>query len=128
MTECINWQGANNGKGYGITWFNKKKEYAHRVAYIKVNGEITNGKVVMHLCDNRACVNPEHLKLGTQSENLKDMVAKGRNVPIKYKKVTKEQTEQIKKLYATGEYSTRKLAPMFKIGKSQVHKIITRGW
>jgi hypothetical protein len=136
MTKCINWQGATNGNGYGITWHNKKKEYAHRVAYIKANGKIPNSKVVMHLCDNRACVNTEHLKLATQSENLKDMVAKGRQgigvLKPKYEhqqlKISLEQAEEIRKLYSTGEYSTRQLAPIFKIGKSQVHKIVTRGW
>jgi len=135
MTKCINWLGATNGVGYGITWFNKKKEYAHRVAYIKANGEIPDGMFVCHSCDNPLCVNPKHLWLGTRSDNMKDMVKKGRGrgqLKPKYEnqqlKISLKQAKEIRKLYATGNYSTRQLAPMFKIGKSQIHKIITRGW
>lgn len=136
MTDCINWQGATNGKGYGITWFKKKKEYAHRVAYIKIHGKIPKGMVICHSCDNPSCVNPKHLWLGTYSDNAKDMIAKSRQgagvLKPKYEhqrlKISLEQAEEVRRLYSTGQYSTRQLAPMFKIGKSQVHKIITRGW
>lgn len=51
---------------------------AHRYAYEQAKGPIPDGMVVMHTCDNRKCVNPEHLIVGTQSDNMRDCVAKGR--------------------------------------------------
>lgn len=57
--------------------------YAHRVAYVEANGlkiEDIDGLVVRHLCDNPPCINPNHLELGTQADNLRDMVDRGRQV------------------------------------------------
>jgi hypothetical protein len=76
--ECWEWQAAIGTSGYGKMGFNGKSEYAHRVCFILEHHEIPKGLVVMHTCDNRICVNPKHLKLGTQKENLKDMTDKGR--------------------------------------------------
>ena len=77
---CWNWQGANNGKGYGVLKVGDKMRLAHRIAYLLSKGEIPDGLLVCHSCDNRACVNPAHLWLGTQSDNLRDGVAKGRPI------------------------------------------------
>ena len=81
--SCIQAEGATNSSGYCSTWFNGKRIGAHRAAWMEANdAEIPEGLVVMHSCDNRRCINPDHLSVGSQSDNIRDMVSKGRN-PIK---------------------------------------------
>jgi hypothetical protein len=78
VSGCIEWNGYRNSDGYGRIFVDKKGTTAHRISY-KVNiGDIPSGICVMHKCDNRACINPEHLTLGTHQENMQDMKAKGR--------------------------------------------------
>jgi hypothetical protein len=66
---CWNWT-ASLSRGYGRFTVNGKNIYAHRWSYQQTNGEIPEGMVLDHLCSNRRCVNPEHLEVVTQSENL----------------------------------------------------------
>lgn len=71
--DCILWTGAINNIGYPVSWKDGKTVYKHRlVANAKA------GEVVLHTCDVRACINPDHLVIGTSSENSKDMVNKNR--------------------------------------------------
>jgi hypothetical protein len=80
---CWRWTGGTNNKGYGIfCWKGKgqnRMEGAHRVSYFLAHGVWPGEKLVCHTCDNPSCVRPEHLFLGTNSENLRDMVSKGRH-------------------------------------------------
>ena len=77
---CLLWMGAALTKGYGIAQWGKRgnKFLVHRLAWQAANGPIPEGKVICHKCDVPACINPTHLFAGTQSENIKDMYAKGR--------------------------------------------------
>jgi hypothetical protein len=77
---CHIWTGTTNQHGYGILRANGRKHAkAHRVAWEYASGRpIPDGMVVMHKCDVPCCVNPDHLQIGTQSENLRDMFAKRR--------------------------------------------------
>ena len=80
LTGCWFWLGSCGNSGYGKTRFTHSKDMtAHRVSYMGFKGEIPEGMNVLHVCDVRTCVNPEHLFLGTQRENIKDMVTKGRH-------------------------------------------------
>lgn len=67
-----------NGEGYGYLYSNGKGVRAHRFVYQECFGNIPHGIVVRHKCDNRGCINPEHLQLGTQSENMRDAVSRRR--------------------------------------------------
>jgi len=80
MTPCIEWVGARTAvNGYGTRKINKRNYRVHRLAWEEAHGPIPKGMVVMHLCDNPPCYNVEHLRLGTQDENIRDMRLKGRS-------------------------------------------------
>ena len=80
---CHIWTGSRNNAAYGTTRNNGKNVIASRASYVIYKGEIPHGMVVCHSCDNPPCVNPAHLFLGSQSDNMKDAVAKGRQHEVK---------------------------------------------
>lgn len=77
-TGCWEWNLSKQSNGYGQMKHEGKMKRAHRVSFEAFNGPIPCGMEVMHGCDNRSCVNPKHLSLGTHQNNMSDMVAKGR--------------------------------------------------
>ena len=80
-TDCWEFQGGKNNIGYGMIRDEKRMRTTHRVSYEEHNdAKIPHDKIVMHTCDNRCCVNPDHLILGTHKENMEDMVSKGRGI------------------------------------------------
>jgi hypothetical protein len=82
-TGCWIWQGGKNNLGYGMMRDGKKMRTAHRVSYEEhTQTKIPSHLVVMHSCDTPLCVNPQHLSLGTRSDNSKDMMRKGRGRPF----------------------------------------------
>lgn len=109
-TECILWQGGRGPKGYGSTRFKGVVTGAHRAAYCGYhNLELSDiaGQVVRHKCDVRACVNPEHLVIGTQLDNMHDMSERGRKVvavgnALPQAKLTPWKVRRIRMLLAVG--------------------------
>jgi hypothetical protein len=79
-TGCWEWNNWTNDKGYGEFSIKKRKVLAHRASYMAHNNltELPKGMYVCHTCDNPPCINPNHLFLGTQQDNMDDMYNKGR--------------------------------------------------
>lgn len=131
---CWNWIGAHNSKGYGTVQVYGRSYYVHRFAYELLKGPIPEGKVVMHSCDNPSCVNPKHLVMGTQLDNMRDKVAKGRHRapgpghPLAREQnpaaqLSARQVASIRKKQKAGK-SYRQLAEEFRVSKSQIARII----
>jgi hypothetical protein len=75
---CWLWTGSPGTTGYGAFWLGDKNVAAHRFSYAAYKGEIATGMLVLHSCDNPLCVNPDHLRLGTNSDNTLDKVSRDR--------------------------------------------------
>ena len=75
--ECWEWQGSRRGDSYGQVYVAHKHRAAHRFSFFLANCYYP--PVVRHKCDNRVCVNPHHLEGGTQTENMRDVVERGRH-------------------------------------------------
>lgn len=77
--DCWLWTGAlMKGKGYGQFHWMGKTWRAHKAAYTLFRGRVRKGRVLLHKCDTPHCVNPDHLRPGTQKSNVRDMMRKGR--------------------------------------------------
>ena len=77
--SCWLWNGYRIWNGYGRVNLNSKALLAHRVSYLIHKGEIPGSMEVMHICDVRQCVNPDHLQVATHRDNMQDALVKGRN-------------------------------------------------
>lgn len=128
---CIEWTGSITEGGYGHLWVNDRLELAHRLAFALVSGPIpeggdVRGMCVCHRCDNRLCVNPDHLFLGTHAENMRDMDGKGRRAPTNGQrngraKLTAEQVKEIRSL--KGAMSQAAIGARFGVSKTLVRRI-----
>lgn len=129
-TWCWEWQGVKDRDGYGQFGYENKIVLVHRLAYqfyYQCSEEEMKGKIVMHICDNPSCVNPDHLKLGTQKDNVQDCVQKGRRANQKGQdnfnaKLTQYQVDKIRELASFG-MSQEQLAKMFNVSRRTIHNI-----
>jgi hypothetical protein len=127
--ECWPWIGVRR-KGYGRLTFDGKYLSAHRIAWLFKYGFIPRGLKVLHRCDNPGCVNPYHLFLGTQKDNMQDCSRKGR-MPFRKgefgsnHKLTNEQVLSIRKLHTEGK-TNKELCGLFGIKKAQMGNIINK--
>ena len=79
--RCWEWNERTDSSGYGVIRISRRLYLAHRLSWILKYGELSDSACVLHRCDNRKCVNPDHLFLRTRKDNVLDMVSKGRNIP-----------------------------------------------
>ena len=127
VSGCWEWTAGKYRKGYGQFvlardgYGQQRHVYAHRVAYVLAHGDIPTGAIVMHSCDNRACVNPAHLSLGTQSQNLRDASARGR-LPKSNPGIQKITDAQVREIRQSTEKSVR-LAERFGVTKSCMSQV-----
>lgn len=129
--QCWLWIGKRDENGYGRfgNFLEKKQERAHRVSYFLFKGEISNGLHVCHSCDNPSCVNPNHLWIGTNDDNIRDRHKKGRD-PLKpgeeniAAKLTLKEVKKIRKLYIKNEYGYKRLGKQFSVNWRTVADII----
>lgn len=127
---CWNWLGVTSGSlGYGVFRMDKKLRYSHRISYELLVGRIPNELCVLHKCDNPKCVNPEHLFLGTLSDNNKDRALKGRGrnqngEKNNISKLKEKDVLEIKRLYSYGFVTQRLLAKMFLVSFQTINGIV----
>lgn len=125
--ECWEWTASLTKKGYGSFGWVSGSEYAHRVSWILRFGDIPDDLHVLHSCDNRKCVNPDHLFLGTTQDNSKDMVSKGRSMTNEKNPMSKLNAEKVREirdiLRSPSRPSHRKLAKMFDVSSGTISLI-----
>lgn len=116
-------------KGYGVFCIKFKTLKAHRFSWEICKGPIPKNILVLHKCDNRACVKPSHLFLGTQQDNMKDMMSKNRQAKGEKHsqvKLTEKEVLRIRYLYSKGNISQRKLAKQFNVTQPMITNIVKR--
>ena len=136
VSGCWNWQRGTNGVGYGKFYLSGKRSdgtirevLAHRFSYERVHGPIPDGLHICHTCDNPKCVNPAHLFAGTNQENMRDCLRKGR---IGYRphpreqngraKLTEDQVLRIRRAFRAGA-TKASLARTFHVCERQIKRI-----
>lgn len=136
--ECWEWTGPKTQAGYGLIthWDNANQKQHHlvsnRVSYCYHRGVLDTGKMaVCHSCDNRPCVNPNHLFLGSRADNILDMYRKGRQGDLRgirngRSRLAESDVAKIRKWSASGAIKRKEIAARFNISTSAVGLIASR--
>lgn len=131
--DCWEWRGDLDDKGYGRLVVRGVSIRAHRYSYALHHGDIPAGAYICHHCDNRRCVNPDHLYAGTPATNTADMIRRGRHNTGERPRgeangaahATAETVASIRAEHAAGA-TQASLAAKFGISRTQVHRIVHR--
>lgn len=130
--ECIIWSKSKTYLGYGSCTRIGGEVRTHRVSWFLARGPIPQGAHVLHRCDNRSCVNPDHLFLGSHQDNMTDMVAKGRLVapPAKHGSanhmaaINEDGVWEIRQVANIGRFSQKEIAQSYGLSEMTVSRII----
>ncbi len=126
--ECWHWNGSKKPSGHGIVttnrYFNERTQ-AHRLAYLWEYGDFDRSKIIRHTCDNPSCVNPNHLIIGTHSDNIRDYCE--RQLPYKdterLDRILNKEAVKVIKWYLKQGTTARKLAKLYKVHESTIKGI-----
>lgn len=118
---CWEWQGVTN-KGYGRLNVDGQMVYSHRLSFLLFKGEIAEKMVVCHSCDNPRCINPAHLFLGEQRDNVRDACSKGRHQKGERNGLSKLTNDDVR-LILGSDLGCRELAKQLGVHHSQVSRI-----
>lgn len=122
-----------NRDGYPRILYKRKRIYIHRYMYLTRIGPIPEGLVVRHKCDNPICINPDHLEIGTQADNIHDMIRRGRanfsqqGIKNPKARLTEKDVMDIRNRYRNGERQAD-IAKCFGISRYLVFDVIKRKW
>jgi hypothetical protein len=130
--QCWNWTGGKTQKGYGVCENIKRGvRSAHRAAWTLIYGPIKKGLSVLHHCDNPPCCNPLHLFVGTNNDNIQDMVSKGRHGMFQANpeshpraKLTWPKVKEIRRLYAAGAAGYENLGKRYGVSQATTWAIV----
>lgn len=126
-TECWEWQKSTNTDGYGSFVLHGTLYSVHRLSYELFVNKIPINKQILHSCDNPACCNPTHLRVGTLYDNVQDRQDRNRQargITHGRHKLTEEEIISIRNLYATGKYIQQDIADEFNISRSHICNIL----
>lgn len=129
---CWLWSGAKLESGYGV-FKGDGMRLAHRISWAMHNGAIPNGLFVLHKCDNPSCVNPDHLFMGTHTDNMQDMLKKGRKSLVRKTGeqngnsiLNAAQVVEIRKIAAAKTMPHRAIAAQYGVSIHLIRKVVYR--
>ncbi|RPI85131.1 MAG: hypothetical protein EHM34_00045 [Nitrosopumilales archaeon] len=127
---CWEWKGAKHRQGYGNIGYKRKVCLAHRISWKLFRGDLRDDILVLHKCDNPPCINPDHLFLGSDRDNVLDSISKGRFYRAKgkdhyFSRFSNEQIKEIRKLSESG-ITYDKIAKLFDSHKATICHIVKR--
>lgn len=123
---CFLWLGYVEREGYGKVWHDGRMRKAHRLAWELANGPVSAGLFVCHRCDNRACVNPDHLFLGDHQDNVDDMMRKGRKrTGVSIGRVLSDEDVSVIRLPLRST-TTQQLADRFGVSRGHIRNLRVR--